>query len=110
MPHDVQWNDIDHMDNKRDFTLDPARFAPAEMAAFVEDLHRNGQRYVMIVDPGVCVFVCVRARTRVYACVHLCLCNPQPKSNVTSCNDPPSPNTQPQTPTPPKHTRTNPKP
>ncbi len=53
MPHDAQWNDIDHMDAHKDFTLDPATFAAGEVAAMVADLHAHHQRYVIIVDPGI---------------------------------------------------------
>jgi alpha-glucosidase (family GH31 glycosyl hydrolase) len=52
IPQDVQWNDIDHMDSHKDFTLDSVNFAPEEMREFLDDLHLHGQRYVMIVDPG----------------------------------------------------------
>ena len=51
IPQDVQWNDIDHMDSHKDFTLGTS-FAPQQMQEFLQDLHLHGQRYVMIVDPG----------------------------------------------------------
>jgi len=53
IPQDVQWNDIDYMDRWLDFTLDPVNYAPVKMAAFIDDLHQHGQRYVMITDPGI---------------------------------------------------------
>ncbi|NXN29051.1 LYAG glucosidase, partial [Nycticryphes semicollaris] len=51
VPQDAQWNDIDYMDGYRDFTLDPQKFA--SLPSLVEDLHKHGQRYVMILDPGI---------------------------------------------------------
>uniref|UniRef100_UPI00398EBB98 lysosomal alpha-glucosidase-like n=1 Tax=Pristiophorus japonicus TaxID=55135 RepID=UPI00398EBB98 len=51
MPQDVQWNDIDYMTGYRDFTFDPQSFA--SLPPLVADLHSHGQRYVMIVDPGI---------------------------------------------------------
>ena len=53
IPQDAQWNDIDYMDQKAIFTLDPATFPVAKTQAFVADLHRHGQYYVNIHDPGV---------------------------------------------------------
>ncbi|XP_035038068.2 lysosomal alpha-glucosidase isoform X3 [Hippoglossus stenolepis] len=51
MPQDVQWNDIDYMDQYLDFTLDSTNFAT--LPELVKDLHTHGQRYVMILDPGI---------------------------------------------------------
>lgn len=43
---DVQWNDIDYMDRKLDFTLD-AQFST--LPEMVRDLHTHDQHYVLIV-------------------------------------------------------------
>ncbi|NWX89039.1 LYAG glucosidase, partial [Nothoprocta pentlandii] len=51
IPQDAQWNDIDYMDGYRDFTFDPEKFA--SLPSLVADLHKHGQRYVMILDPGI---------------------------------------------------------
>ncbi|NXE37801.1 LYAG glucosidase, partial [Ptilorrhoa leucosticta] len=51
IPQDAQWNDIDYMDGYRDFTLDSQKFA--SLPSLVQDLHKHGQRYVMILDPGI---------------------------------------------------------
>ncbi|KAL8175379.1 UNVERIFIED_CONTAM: hypothetical protein K2H54_021715, partial [Gekko kuhli] len=51
IPQDTQWNDIDYMDGSRDFTADPQKFST--LPQMVEDLHKHGQRYVMILDPGI---------------------------------------------------------
>ncbi|XP_078273960.1 lysosomal alpha-glucosidase isoform X2 [Rhinoraja longicauda] len=48
---DAQWNDIDYMTDYRDFTFDPKNFA--SLPQLVADLHSHGQRYVMILDPGI---------------------------------------------------------
>ncbi|CAF98114.1 unnamed protein product, partial [Tetraodon nigroviridis] len=47
---DVQWNDIDYMDRKLDFTLDSNFSSLPDMIA---DLHAHHQRYVLILDPGI---------------------------------------------------------
>ena len=53
MPHDAQWNDIDLYDGFRNFDLNPLTFPREKVAAMVDDLHANGQRYVMIVDAAI---------------------------------------------------------
>ncbi|XP_036804631.1 lysosomal alpha-glucosidase [Oncorhynchus mykiss] len=51
IPQDVQWNDIDYMDRSLDFTFDPTAFST--LPDMVKDLHSHGQRYVMMLDPGI---------------------------------------------------------
>ncbi|KAH0629374.1 hypothetical protein JD844_011408 [Phrynosoma platyrhinos] len=50
-PLDVQWNDLDYADAKRDFTFNKDGFW--DMPEMVNDFHREGRRYVMIVDAGI---------------------------------------------------------
>lgn len=46
-PQDVQWNDLDYADAKRDFTFDKKSFR--DYPEMVQDFHRRGLRYIMIV-------------------------------------------------------------
>ncbi|KAK2096764.1 hypothetical protein P7K49_025798 [Saguinus oedipus] len=48
---DVQHADIDYMDERRDFTYDPVDFKG--FPEFVKELHNNGQKLVIIVDPAI---------------------------------------------------------
>lgn len=41
------------MDQYEDFSFDPVNYPPDQVAAFVKELHSNGQHYVVIVDPGI---------------------------------------------------------
>lgn len=51
IPYEVQWNDIDYMDKHLDWTYD--KVAYAGLPDVVKDIHNYGQKYVIIVDPGI---------------------------------------------------------
>ncbi|KAI6677028.1 hypothetical protein NL676_037824 [Syzygium grande] len=53
IPLDVIWNDDDHMDGKKDFTLHPVNYPRPKLLAFLEKIHSMGMKYVVINDPGI---------------------------------------------------------
>lgn len=53
IPLETMWTDIDYMDLRRVFTLDPDRFPLHKMRELVDHLHENQQHYIVMVDPAV---------------------------------------------------------
>ncbi|KAJ9142247.1 Family 31 glycosyl hydrolase [Coniochaeta hoffmannii] len=53
IPLETMWTDIDYMDRRRVFSLDPERFPLPKMRELVDHLHKNDQHYVVMVDPAV---------------------------------------------------------
>ncbi|XP_053176409.1 sucrase-isomaltase, intestinal isoform X1 [Scomber japonicus] len=51
IPYDIQYTDIDYMEDKKDFTYDKIKFK--ELPQFYDYLHEKGQRYILILDPAV---------------------------------------------------------
>ncbi|KAK4720462.1 hypothetical protein R3W88_010695 [Solanum pinnatisectum] len=55
IPLDVIWNDDDHMDGKKDFTLNPVNYPRPNLLAFLDKIRARGMKYIVIVDPGISV-------------------------------------------------------
>ncbi|XP_073145336.1 alpha-xylosidase 1-like [Henckelia pumila] len=53
IPLDVIWNDDDHMDGHKDFTLSPTSYPHPKLYAFLEKIHAQGMKYIVIIDPGI---------------------------------------------------------
>lgn len=51
IPQDVQYIDIDYMEARKDFSYNQTAFK--ELPKFVQKLHDNGQKLVLILDPGI---------------------------------------------------------
>lgn len=55
IPLDVIWNDDDHTDGKKDFTLNPTNYPRPKLLAFLEKIHSIGMKYIVINDPGISI-------------------------------------------------------
>ncbi|KAM4694349.1 sucrase-isomaltase, intestinal-like [Discoglossus pictus] len=53
LPYDVQFTDIDYMEDRKDFTYDLVKFK--DLPSFADDLHANGQKYIIILDPAIAI-------------------------------------------------------
>ncbi|KAG5942356.1 hypothetical protein E4U53_007258 [Claviceps sorghi] len=53
IPLETMWTDIDYMDGRAIFSVDPQRFPLRMMRGLVAHLHANNQKYVLMVDPAV---------------------------------------------------------
>ncbi|CAL1408209.1 unnamed protein product [Linum trigynum] len=53
IPLDVIWNDDDHMDFHKDFTLSPISYPREKLRAFLDKIHSIGMKYIVIIDPGI---------------------------------------------------------
>ncbi|RUS71085.1 hypothetical protein EGW08_021146 [Elysia chlorotica] len=51
IPYDVQWNDIDYMDQYKDWTYSQQNFK--NLPSIIADLHGNKQRYIIMADPAI---------------------------------------------------------
>ncbi|KAF1968176.1 hypothetical protein BU23DRAFT_592236 [Bimuria novae-zelandiae CBS 107.79] len=52
IPLEIMWTDIDYMELRRVFTLDPERFPLELVRELVTYLHEHQQHYVVMVDPA----------------------------------------------------------
>ncbi|KAF8061837.1 alpha-glucosidase [Lyophyllum atratum] len=55
IPLETMWTDIDYMDRRRIFTLEPAFFPLKRMREIVDYLHAHDQRFVLMTDPAIAV-------------------------------------------------------
>ncbi|XP_066266381.1 sucrase-isomaltase, intestinal-like [Branchiostoma lanceolatum] len=51
IPYDVQYGDIDYMEDTKDFTYDADLFQG--LPDLVQNLHDHGQKYIIILDPAI---------------------------------------------------------
>ena len=53
IPLETIWTDIDYMDRRRIFTIDPERFPADLYKDLVDTIHARDQHYIVMVDPAV---------------------------------------------------------
>lgn len=53
IPLDVIWNDDDHMDGHKDFTLNSRNYPRPKLLNFLSKIHSRGMKYIVIIDPGI---------------------------------------------------------
>ncbi|KAF9043930.1 alpha-glucosidase [Panaeolus papilionaceus] len=53
IPLETMWTDIDYMDRRRVFTVDPEYFPMNRMREIVKYLHDRDQHYIVMTDPAV---------------------------------------------------------
>lgn len=53
IPLETMWADIDYMDRRLIFTLDPQYFPLNRMREIVDHLHQNKQHFIVMTDPAV---------------------------------------------------------
>ncbi|KAK3373241.1 glycosyl hydrolases family 31-domain-containing protein [Lasiosphaeria ovina] len=53
IPLETMWTDIDYMDRRRVFSLDPDRYPISKVREIVDRLHANNQHYILMLDPAV---------------------------------------------------------
>ncbi|PPQ75953.1 hypothetical protein CVT24_000131 [Panaeolus cyanescens] len=53
IPLETMWTDIDYMDRRRVFTVDPQYFPMNRMREIVKYLHDHDQKYIVMTDPAV---------------------------------------------------------
>ncbi|KAK3872832.1 hypothetical protein Pcinc_022087 [Petrolisthes cinctipes] len=51
IPQDVQYADIDHMDRRMDFTVDPENWSG--LSAYIREVKSEGLRFIIILDPAI---------------------------------------------------------
>ncbi|KAL9267170.1 Alpha-xylosidase 1-like protein [Drosera capensis] len=55
IPLGVIWNDDDHMDGHKDFTLNPVSYPRPKLLEFLEMVHDRSMHYVVLINPGIAV-------------------------------------------------------
>ncbi|CAJ0901783.1 4428_t:CDS:2, partial [Entrophospora sp. SA101] len=53
IPLETIWTDLDYMEGRKIFTWDKHNYPKDQVKKFIDELHRNEQHYVVIVDPGL---------------------------------------------------------